>query len=49
MILLIHSVTGAVASIGRGETVLFRALVLDGYRPVGPKAQALAAKILIGA
>ena len=48
MILLIHSITGAVASIGRGEAVLFKALVLDGYRPVGPRGQVLAAKILAG-
>lgn len=48
MLMLIHPTTGAVSTFQKGEphaAELFIQLVLDGYRPVGPKAQALAEQI----
>lgn len=48
MILLIHPDTGTVYAIRRGDPSpreMFAYLVLQGYRPVGPRCQALAAQI----
>jgi len=48
VILLIHPTTGGVESITDKTTRArekFDCLVLEGYEPVGPKAQALAAKV----
>ena len=45
ILLLIHPSTGDVQSIRKGEGAVARALILDGYEPVGPRGQAAAAKI----
>lgn len=51
MILLVHPDTGAAITVSRDDHrpfEIFKGFVLAGYRPVGPKAQALADKILAG-
>jgi hypothetical protein len=45
LLLLIHPETGDVVSIKPGDGALARALILDGYNPIGPKGLAAAAAI----
>lgn len=45
VLLLIHPTTGTAITIRKGEGRLARALILDGFNPVGPRGQA-AAKII---
>lgn len=46
ILLLIHPDRGDVVALHKGEGDLFAPLVRQGYRPVGPRAQAVADKIL---
>lgn len=44
-LLLIHPTEGTAIICGKGEGALARALILDGFEPVGPRGQAAAAAI----
>ena len=44
-LLLIHPATGDTFMAREGEGPTVRALILDGYQPIGPKGQAAAAVI----
>lgn len=45
VLVMIHPKTGDMFVAGPGEGALARALILEGYNPIGPRGQAAAAKI----
>lgn len=45
MLLLIHPTTGSVIACRKGEGDVARALILDGFEPVGPRGQQAARKL----
>lgn len=45
ILLLIHPQTGDAIAIHKGEGVIGRQAILDGYEPIGPNGKLAAAKI----